>query len=122
MLLLAGTPHVILFPENVTLPLGENGTFLCTSAADVTYWKVNNTTINTERFLRNRTLMEEYKNRGIFISNFLTSGDNYTSRLTITGDERNNFTKIQCAIVSAIFDSIDFDEDQAAFLRVFGKV
>jgi hypothetical protein len=96
--------------------MGENGTFYCVSTGDVTAWNVNNATIDTERFLRKPALVEVYAEQDIFFS--LRNGDNYTSILTITGTTENNFTRIQCSIVSAV-GPIDFT-GEVAFLRVLG--
>lgn len=82
-------------------------------------WRVNNDTIYTKLFIDESESVEEFADKGIFI-NFLRSGDNYTSVLTITGNARNNFTMVQCTVAMSISSNLNFT-GQVAFLRVLGS-
>lgn len=81
-------------------------------------WKVDEDEIDTERFKSYPRDVERFANRSIFISESLKSGNNYTSVLTITANERNNFTEVQCAIATSILNDLNFGD--VVFLRSLG--
>lgn len=109
---------IFLFPENATIPLGESGIFECISMGEIV-WRVNGTqTIDTGRLTQanKEELAREYN---ISIST-QSDGGNMSSEVMILGNKENNLTIVECAMASAFLEDINFDENQVAFLRIFG--
>ena len=110
--------EIFLFPENATIPLGESGIFECISMGEIV-WRVNGTqTIDTGRLTQanKEELAREYN---ISIST-QSDGGHMSSEVMILGNRENNLTIVECAMASAFLENINFDENQVAFLRIFG--
>lgn len=79
---------------------------------------MNEVTINTRIFIRDSESVKNYIDQNIFFSEISERGDSYTSMVTVTGTESNNFTTVQCSVTPAT-GLITFTDD-LAFLRVLG--
>lgn len=109
-------------PQNVTISPGRNGTFFCDGFTNV-FWKLENDAYNTKRLNAADTLMHnetltDLKKLSIFLSGMLIDAK-YVSTMTITGNTKNNFTRVACALSNPDVNQLNFS--QAAFLRVLGK-
>lgn len=108
-------------PQNSTVALGQNGTFLCTAKKEI-FWKVTPDRSSEGPFVRaerpnqepTRPEIENFNISGLFISSAMTN-ETYTSHLILEGSNANNFTKVECAIFGRAFPTF-------AVLRVFGKL
>ncbi len=74
-------------PENETIPLGQNGTFLCKTCNDYITWRISSYTgsyLDTDYLIQNPVEASKLeKEHGIFITT-TQDGINYTSELIIT--------------------------------------
>lgn len=111
---------ILFSPQNSTVSLGQNATFQCVSNTNLIVWKVDEDKIDTDRLFNDPVILEKFANQSIFISESLRNGNSYTSVLTITANERNNFTEVQCTIATAILSDLNFD-GEVAFLQLLGN-
>ena len=114
--------EVIQFPDNSTIHLGQNGTFQCISINATVLWRVVGSNVNpSDAIIIDTELIDTgliEVQTGIFVS--LTSVDNiHTSEMIIAGDQRNNFTKIQCVAKKL---RTTYSNASVAVLRLFGKI
>lgn len=130
MILLLHLPHyylflaeIVLFPQNATIMLGENGTFLCASATGTTAWTMTKDNItlqlDTDHLLQNQEEIGALAEQNIFIAEWWIGGE-YVSTLTITGSHQKNFTMVKCALADQCCN-FNFSTNQVAFLRIFGN-
>lgn len=112
-------------PENNTVALGENGTFICDGSTRLsTIWKVEKEgyatkCLNTRLAVDDAETVNNLKNeRNIFLSRVMLSQDRYVSMIIITGTTENNITEVGCALERPDFSELNYSR---AFLRVIGK-
>ena len=104
--------------------MGENGTFYCNTVNYSTEWRISTQSgsrdLITEFIVRSKETLEILAEEDqIFITgNWVNS--TYRSTLTITGNTKNNFTRVQCGQARGVnFGDKDFTA--GVFLRVVGK-
>lgn len=112
-----------MFPKNATISFGENGTFQCNSIARTTIWKIQTNvvslTLDTERILKEQEILDVLASDSIYLSG-LWIDNQYISMLTLTGNNTNNFTRVQCTTATP-FTDIDFSNSLIVFLRQIGR-
>lgn len=126
LLLHADEAMVSFPPENVTIELGQNGTFSCNSTSPYIEWSLtesNNSkcqTIDVERTDKSLQSKQRLADRGIFITYYEVEDGLYSSEIIINGNLNNNFTRLDCNYAMAI-GSKKCEDPGPAFLKVFGK-
>ena len=109
------TTGITLFPQNLTIPTGKNGTFDCISNSSIVWLTKgagSQAAINIYNMLSARESPFSF-------SFFQHSGNGWTSTLTIPGIQSNNLTTVACATAgSEIYAAY---EVSGAVLRLYGK-
>ena len=99
---------IISFPENLTLPVGSNGTFTCKSNSTI-IWIVRND-VTTLYFMTTAPS---------FIT-FSPKGPGYISQLTLPGELSNNFTTVGCVATHTDIGHFFTNSGRAATFKLYG--
>ena len=122
-----------LSPQDSTVPLGQNGTFLCVSMEDLIVWQVTPPGNGTEsrNFVtfpprNDESLVQIEALNFTYITGLfkrLTTADQglFISQLIIEGTGTNNLTKVKCTS-DASFSASTFANLPSATLKVFGNL
>ena len=106
---------ITLFPQNLTIPTGKNGTFDCISNSSIV-WLTKGAGSQAIIKIYN---MHSARDPPFSFSFFQHSGNGWNSTLTIPGIQSNNLTTVACA--TTFVEVLAAYEVSGAVLRLYGK-
>ena len=106
-----GLAGIIAFPQNVTIPVGSNGTFVCKSNSSIV-WIVDQGSGNN--------ILSA--NHNVPSLSFFNTSTGYTSTYTLSGEASNNITRVWC--VSSYLELAHYLDNvnrPAVSLQLYGR-
>jgi len=111
---LVGLAGIIALPQNVTIPVGSNGTFVCKSSSSIIWIVGQNRNSGTTILTAN--------NDDVPSLSFFNTSSGYTSSYTLSGETSNNLTRVWCvSSFPELGHYLDNSSSPAVSLQIYGR-